>query len=143
MRSLTIIAALSACGSGHDADRERLLAQIKSGPFLDTTAREIADAYHDNEVGADGRFRGHVLRVWGRVDRITREGGHTIVFIYGDKERHDLDELEKLRIIACGYAGDDRLLQPLAHGYKVVVHGLGAGASQSIPLLAECAIEPP
>jgi hypothetical protein len=109
---------------------------------VDTTARDLADAYHDNELGADRQFKGKVLRIFGRFDQTKREGEHVALFLYGDKERHDLDPLEPLRVVACDYIGEEKLVADLHHGYKVTAHALGAGATGGLPLLAECVIEP-
>lgn len=46
------------------------IVDLRTAPAVDVTAGALFTAYRENEIGADARFRGKVLRVTGLVERV-------------------------------------------------------------------------
>jgi hypothetical protein len=57
---VAVVITLQGCGD------------VPSGPVLDVEAKRLVKDYEENEVGADERYKGKVVRIKGEVDEISK-----------------------------------------------------------------------
>lgn len=101
---------------------------------IDVTARELEKAYAENEVAADERYRGKVLRVSGVIDQISKDAlGEMVVMLrspnvmggvhctFDDKQKSQVASLKK--------------------GQKVTLRGRGTGVALGAPTLSSCSVD--
>ena len=91
MRGLLILALTANCGSGGDQAHEKLLVQIKSGPFIDVAPRELANAYRTLAQG--GVFSDLRLTPGsaGKTRRVMdRNASHIIADILADRSSRSI-----------------------------------------------------
>jgi hypothetical protein len=82
---------------------------------IDVTAEELLQAYRDNEVAADQRFKGKTLRVSGRVDNVGKDIGNNPYVTLGQSG---------LRSIQAFFSpASESQLIPLTKGTPIVVEG--------------------
>ncbi len=98
---------------------------------VEVTAAELVSAYRENEVAADARFRGRMVRVTGTVFEVGRaRQGNPYVAIGG-----------RSGAVGCWFApGSDAQVAPLARGEVVVLRGRGFGLAEGFPFLSECQV---
>jgi hypothetical protein len=95
------------------------------------TALQLWKDYDDNEVAADGKYRGHALDVSGKVARIDKDMfDHTVVRLVGNRSIGTVD--------AVLGAGQDQAAGALRKGQQVTVHCAGKGRSVGDPQLDGC-----
>ncbi len=109
------------------------VATVASAPEaeVEVTAAELVSAYRENEIAADARFRGKMVRVTGTVFEIGRaRQGNPYVAIGG-----------RSGAVGCWFApGSDAQVAPLARGEVVVLRGRGFGLAEGFPFLSDCQV---
>lgn len=106
---------------------------VADGDAVDVTARTLLGTYRSNEVAAETRYQGRVLRVDGSLEWIRTEAGRVIVALRGGDFADDV-------VICVCEGGDDRLAK-LAKGQRVIVRGVGGGKYAGIPGLRNCLVD--
>lgn len=138
--AIVIIAiSLYRCGKGvsdavHDV-RDKHAAEraaVAKEHGIDVTALELAEAYKANEVNADGKYKGQVVRVTGTVDKIAKGFlGDPYVSLEAGEKKH----------VRCNFEESVPALANIAPKQTVTLRGLGDGLTMTGPALKRCVVE--
>lgn len=104
-----------------------------AAPTVEVTARELSRIYNENEVEADNRYRGKIVRVSGVVNAIGKD--------FMDNPYVEL-KAKLFANVMCHF--DEKQNGSLAHlksGQRVVLKGRGGGVVLSSPQIKDCVIE--
>jgi len=128
------------CGKAvHDvAEKSRVQSEaddsaIASYVPIDVSAVDLGAAYKTNEVSADNRYKGKVLRVSGVVDHIAKD--------ILDDPHVILRSQDSFGGVSCSFGRSDVSIAQLVPGQSVVVRGIGDGYIVGSPRLRRCIIE--
>ncbi|RPH64963.1 MAG: hypothetical protein EHM89_00035 [Acidobacteria bacterium] len=111
---------------------ERLRRLAEDGPYVDVTMFELAKAYDENQVSADGRYRGRALRVAGSVSAVLRDrDGAPLVFLGSSRNRN---------LVGCAGV-DEHTAARQEPGDGVVMKGVSVGSQSGMPMMLFCSIE--
>lgn len=134
-----VVVSLYRCGKGvsdavHDV-RDKHAAEraaVAKEHGIDVTATELWEAYRANEVNADGRYKGQVVRVTGVVDKVAKGllGDPYVSLEAGDRKH-----------VRCNFEDSVPALANIAPKQTVTLRGLGDGASIGGPTLKRCVVE--
>lgn len=106
-------------------------AKVAVAP-VDVTADELHEAYKENEIGADSKYRGKILRVSGKVAQI----GKDIL----DNPFVEIATSNEFEGVHATFASEGAL-GSLKRGQKITVRCRGKGLAMGSPMLDDCAIE--
>jgi hypothetical protein len=117
-----------------DLARDRLLETIRSGPGLPITATKLEEAYQENIVAAELKYKNAVLELTGTVIRVTRDNGSPFytLKLEGDAEG---------AIVNCDFT--EKAKHPLAaleRGHTVKLRGLCVGRENDSIRLKDCIV---
>lgn len=100
---------------------------------IDVSAADLERAYRSNEVAADNRYRGRLLRVSGTVASIEKD-------IFNDPQV-SLRTNAYFEKVTCHFKGDHPALAKLLRGQRVLLRGRGGGSMLGSPTVRHCAID--
>jgi hypothetical protein len=126
-----------AVGDWREGERREFARQserLANGPFVEIDAAGLVASYR-NQAAADARFVDQVLRVSGRVRRVSKRGDATLVHLAGAT-------LVDVVCVVGDYEPALERVRELRPGDRVVARGFGAGVSMGDPALRDCFIEP-
>src|SRR5262249_40636627 len=104
-----------------------------TGPATKVTANELAKAYGENVVAADGKYKGKTLEVSGDVLRVVRSKPGKVTV--------ELDAEEGDGLIRCDFpAKESQTLGAVKAGLKVVIRGRCAGNVDEFVTLDGCSL---
>lgn len=137
----SVIGTCALCGkAAHDVAeksskrREADQRALATSAPIDISASELETAYRRNEVNADNRYKGQVLRVLGVVESISKDildDPHVIL-----RSEHMLGG------VTCSFGNSsDEALAGLAPGQRVALRGIGSGYLLGGPMLRQCMID--
>lgn len=102
-------------------------APKKAAPMA-VSAKQLIAAYQDNEVAADNAYKGKLLQVEGRVDRIAKNAFDEPYIAIGGM----------FQAVHCSPRGQDAELAALKKGQLVRVEGTGNGMLIGEVMLDDC-----
>ena len=110
---------------------EEALEVVTTTSVVETTASAIELAYDENQVAADNRFKGKVIRVTGTIESIGKNQ-------FDDSPYVMLRSRKRFMGVRCNFSEDKNAsLTLLKKGQKVVLKGRGMG-----PLsLGDCVVD--
>jgi len=97
---------------------------------ISATAIQLYDDYHDNEVGADDKYKGKLLEVTGVMVDIQKD-------IFGKPQISLKARGDILRVVIVSYENDNyvKWLSTLKKGDLVTIEGIGDGMTLGVPLV--------
>jgi hypothetical protein len=114
------------------AKMEQEKQQIRQGPAIDVTAAALAKEYSANSIAADQKYKGKVLAVKGRVERVDDFGFAATLHLKTDGPGETVDcEFE---------AAEKNALVALKPGTQVTVRGKCKGKFGFSPGLEKCVL---
>jgi hypothetical protein len=136
-----VIVAYSVRNAAHTrdvAENNKLSAIDKvtaaTVPLIEVTAHDLEAAYHANEVAADDRFKGKLVRVTGVIKRISKDildDPH--IFLASD---------DAFGGVMCSFRGGVADgIESLVAGQRAALRGVGDGYFMGSPTLRTCAID--
>jgi hypothetical protein len=135
-----IVTSYVVSKAAHDvADDNKKLASIDkvtvaSEPPIEVAAHELEAAYRANEVAADSRFKGKLVRVTGVIRRISKD--------ILDDPHIMLASDDMLGGVLCSFrGGTEDGIGSLVAGQHVALRGMGDGYFMGSPTLRRCAID--
>lgn len=131
MRNLLVLgfaAAISACDTPKDTPKSANPVR-PTGPPVVTNSLEIATLYNTNEIAADLKFKGKLIRLTGWVGAVTRNSqGEVIVTI--------VSNAPGVRpVLLAILAGEDAKAAKLQHMAQVEIEAIGDGHHMGNPTL--------
>jgi hypothetical protein len=112
------------------AREEQERQAIREGPAVEVTAAALQKEYNDNAIAADRKYKGQVLVVKGRVERVTQDDFEATVELKTDEEGETVD---------CEFAGGQKTdLAGLKPGQQVTIRGRCQGQDGGSPTLEKC-----
>lgn len=111
--------------------REKERQEIREGPATKVTAAALYKEYDANALAADAKYKGKVLEVTGRIERVNAEGFTATVELKTDAEDETVD---------CMFALEQQHeLVNLKPGQQVTIRGRGTGrVGSDSPTLESC-----
>lgn len=111
--------------------REKERQEIRAGPATKVTAAALYKEYDANALAADSKYKGKVLEVTGRIERVNAEGFASTVKLKTDAEGKTVD---------CTFALEQQHeLLNLKPGQLVTIRGRGTGRDgNDAPTLEPC-----
>lgn len=101
-------------------------------PAVEVTALKLYAAYHDNEVGADARYRDKMLRVAGRIESIGKD--------VMDQPYVAFVTANEYASVQAVFDRDDDLIA-LRRGQRLTVRCRGKGMMLGNPIIDSCALD--
>lgn len=126
---------IAGCGKSSDTTSDKPGA---SGPVVDAVPSDIGIAYHDNSLTADERFKGKALRITGRIDDIGQDASGSPLL-----RLHDYEGPALYADVLCAWGGDRASAAHLPRYVRVVIDGVGDGATDGKPLVIGCKLDRP
>jgi hypothetical protein len=128
---LAIILAAIVCASCDSLSSEEHRSSTDSQVSgIDITADALHSAYVENVVAANGRFKGQVVTVNGRVDNIQMFGERPVVNLIANKGKG---------VIQCYFEPDQaKAVAKIAPGQQVKIKGRCDGFVEGAVLVKEC-----
>jgi hypothetical protein len=120
-----------------EADEKARLAKLRvEASIVHTSIGELLGEYKDNELRADGKFKGKTVQVTGVVDAVkTDVMGHIYVSVGTGK-------ILEVPVLQCFFAGSEAGgVSALSRGEKVTVRGRVAGLTMNV-LARDCELVP-
>ncbi len=120
-----------------EADEKARLAKLRvEASIVHTAIGELLGEYKDNELRADGKFKGKVVQVTGVVDAVkTDVTGHIYVSVGTGKPL-------EISVLQCFFAASEAAgVSSLSRGEKVTVRGRVAGLTMNV-LARDCELVP-
>lgn len=114
--------------------KEQQAQEVATAAPIDVTADALEAAYETNEIAADDRYKGLVLRVSGVADSIDKDVlDHPVVYLRS-----------KRALLGVRCAFDDQhkaALSGIRKGQKVTLRGRGDGYLLGSPTMRDCMLE--
>lgn len=109
---------------------------VPSEPPLETTANELLQAYKDNEIAANQKFKDKVLLIKASIESIDADFSDKPVLKLKAGGEFEFNQPQAL-------LADNALEQAsqLKKGQKIVLRCIGASEVAGTPMLRECTIE--
>lgn len=117
-------------------ERARLEEARADAAVLKVALPDLLAEYHDNEVRADGRFKGKVLRTSGLVGDVKKDILNSIYVTVGTGKMFEIP------VVQCFVrSGEERRAAALSKGDRVTVRGRVEGLMMNV-LVKDCEIVP-
>jgi hypothetical protein len=71
--AVALLAPKNDCGTSKEATKEVAASVEANGPAVDVSARQLFADYEANEVSADDKYKGKVLRISGTITKIGKD----------------------------------------------------------------------
>jgi hypothetical protein len=126
--AFAVVIVLAGCGEIAETETE-----APAGPPVEISSKELAKAYEDNEVAAQGQYGGKVLKVSGRVVSIELDMmDEPVVALPGANEFSNVQ----------ASFGDDAkaITSSLKKGQEITVTCNKVGEVMGSPILTECSM---
>lgn len=144
VRSVAIVALFAALAGGsldksssasskRESDDSKP-AEADDTPAIDVAAGELFDAYHENEVAADDRFKGKKLRVTGTIASIDKDFLDNVVVRLQTANQFQ-------SVMATVREAEKSTAAKLKKGQKATVTCKGRGMVVGSPSLDDCTFE--
>lgn len=144
LRSVAVVAIFAALAAGSldkgsassskSGTDDSKSAKDDDAPAIDVAATELFDAYHENEVAADERFKSKKLRVTGTVTSIDKDFLDNIVVRLQTANQFQ-------SVMATVREAEKSAAAKLKKGQKLTVVCKGRGMVVGSPSLDDCAFE--
>lgn len=131
---VAFIVLVVASASSAKQKREEQHREVQTGAALDVSAAELFKDYAANEVSADDRYRGKVLRVSGTVESINKnivDDPYVMLRAGGDFDG-----------VHCSFdSTQTSSLASLSRGQRVTLRCRGNGKMIGSPMLHDCVLD--
>ncbi len=128
---LIVVIGISA-NAAKDKEKKQKEAVASGANAIDVTSRQLYLDYKANEVSADSKYKGKVLRVSGRV--------HSVAKDFTDEAYVTIDVGEMLDNVRAKFQSD-AALGSLQKGQQITVRCRGDNVVLGSPKLADCVLE--
>jgi hypothetical protein len=109
---------------------------FKDRPAVTVKAKEILDEYKNNEVRADGKFKGQIVQIHGKVEDVKKDIADDIYVTIGTGAQFEIP------VVQCFVKdGEEKAASALNKGDNVTVMGQVDGLMMNV-LVKECVINP-
>lgn len=134
---IVLIVVGLACGDGKSDTTQKPAADPNEKP-IEVKAPDLTKEYNENELAADGKYKGKLLSVSGKVSEIAETFGTISVDLEGHKESGI-----NLLSVKCSFDDSQKeAVSKLKKGQQATVIGRGDGKTANLYVgLKECKIK--
>lgn len=127
-----VLAALLACNSGGSSSSTGGSKPSQpAGPAISVTAKQLFEDYQKNEVSADDKYKGKLLKVSGTVHSIDKDAFDNMILRLATPNQF-------MSVAATMNVSEKAKLGQMAKGQAATVQCTGGGMVIKSPILKDC-----